>query len=87
MRPAPATWQLQRLPRRDVAKILMPRSIESKQPAGMTVAQLWAAYRQQASRGCRAPGHKRAGTIKRDIRRYNLHIAPKLGSKAASESR
>ena len=57
----------------------------SKQPAGMTVAQLWAAYQEAGCPRLQGTGHKRAGTIKRDIRRYNLHIAPKLGSKAASE--
>jgi integrase len=58
---------------------------QRKQPAGLTVAQLWAAYQQAGYPRLRGTGHKRPSTIKNDASRYDLYIAPRLGSKAVAE--
>jgi integrase len=57
---------------------------QRRQPAGLTVAQLWTAYKE-AGYPLRDAGHKRASTVKRDVSRYTLYIAPRLGNKAVAE--
>jgi hypothetical protein len=56
-----------------------------KQPEGLTLAQVWAAYKKAGYPRLRGVGHKRASTIERDTRRYRRHIEPQLGVKAVSE--
>ena len=58
---------------------------QRKQPAGITVAELWRAYEDAGYPRLKGVGHKRASTIKHDVGRYKLHIAPRLGDKAVAE--
>jgi integrase len=58
---------------------------QRRQPAGLTIAQLWAAYEEAGFPRLRGVGHKRSSTIACDLRRYRRHIAPRLGAKAVSE--
>src|SRR5262249_28810301 len=58
---------------------------QRKQPAGLTVAQLWAAYQQAGYPRLRGIGQKRPTTIRHDASRYLLYIRPRLGSKTVSE--
>lgn len=58
---------------------------QRRQPAGLTLAQVWAAYTEAAHPRLRGVGHKRAATIQRDTARYRRHIAQRLGAKAVSE--
>ena len=46
---------------------------------------MWAAYQEAGYPRLKGVGHKRPTTVKNDVLRYDLHIAPKLGSKAVSE--
>jgi integrase len=57
---------------------------QRKQPAGLTMAQLWAAYQDAGYPRLKGTGHKRASTIKHDTSRYELYIGPRLGSQAVS---
>jgi integrase len=59
---------------------------QRRQPAGMTIAQVWAAYRDAGFPLLRKAGsHKSPTTILRDTERYRLHIEPRLGGKVVSE--
>jgi site-specific recombinase XerD len=54
------------------------------QPEGLTVAELWDAYKDAGFPRLKGVGYKRASTIKHDTSRYDLHIAPKLGRHAVA---
>jgi integrase len=56
-----------------------------RQPAGLTIAQVWAAYKAAGFPRLRGVGHKRPSTIEVDARRYRGRIEPRLGTKAISE--
>jgi len=56
-----------------------------RQPAGLTIAQVWAAYKEAGYPRLRDVGHKRATTIARDTARYRKHLEPRFGAKALSE--
>ena len=57
---------------------------QRKQPAGLTIAQLWAAYKKAGYPRLRGIGHKRPTTIRHDASRYALYIGPRLGTKAVA---
>jgi hypothetical protein len=58
---------------------------QRRQPAGLTVAQVWSAYQQAGFPLLHGIGHKRPSSIASDTARYRLHVEPRLGAKAISE--
>src|SRR5262249_50020395 len=57
---------------------------QRKQPAGLTAAQLWAAYAQAGYPRLRGIGRNRPTTIRHAAWPSSLYIGPRLGSKAVS---
>ena len=52
---------------------------QRKQPDGVTLVDVWAAYCEAGHPKLRGTAHKRPITIKKDIARFNFHLARQLG--------